>query len=83
MMRVWNELMELLLKDEEWHTTKEIQQKLGLSESKMKLLIDFLVSYDFCSYSPTAVGIRAITKIKLKPAVRRFFEALDAIETKN
>jgi len=37
-----------LLSDGVWHEVKDLQEKLGLNDFKTKLLIEFLVNYDFC-----------------------------------
>lgn len=63
-----------LIKDGKWHDVNELQTKLGLTEFKVKLLANFLVSYGFCIGLPWA---KPISQIKLKPQVFSFLEELD------
>ncbi len=82
MMKVWNQVLELL-SDGAWHQVKDLQEKLGLNDFKIKLLANFLKSYDFCILTRALAepGITGdLKEIKLRSKVLKFMEELDRIE---
>jgi len=55
-----------MLKDEQWHMLKEIQQKMKLSEKQVQQIIKFLKEYNFIMVDEES------KEIKLEETVRRF-----------
>ena len=55
-----------MLSDEQWHTLKEIQQKMKLNENQMQQIIGFLKEYNFIIIDEKD------KEIKLEETARRF-----------
>jgi hypothetical protein len=63
-----------LLKDGKWHNREEITEKIGLSETKTELALNFLREYNFIRFS------NDIKKAKLEPSTQRFILELLTFE---
>jgi len=55
-----------MLKDGQWHTIRELQQKMELNKKQVQQTIAFLREYSFIMIDETE------KKIKLKETVRKF-----------
>lgn len=75
-MKVFDDVLKFL-RDSEWHSFQEIQEKTGLTTFKTALLVNFLVSYGFCDYLK---GTATIIAVKLKDDIIQFLENLEKIE---
>lgn len=47
-----------ILNDEQWHTLKEIQEKIQLNKSQLQQIIRFLKEYNFIIVDEESKGIR-------------------------
>jgi biotin operon repressor len=64
----------LLLKDDNWHSLKEIKEKVSLSEANIKKVAIFLKEYEF-------VTLNEETKaLKIQPTIRKFIEEIELLE---
>ena len=78
-----------LLSDGKWHKVKDLQKKLELNNFKTKLMIEFLVNYNFCLLTGVNRWVQRGNlpewetkpeRIKLKPDMLTFLKELDKIE---
>lgn len=73
-----------LLSDGEWHKVKDLQEKLGLNDFKTKLLVEFLVNYDFCLLTGVnrviPLSVLETGRLKLRTDMLVFLEMLDKLE---
>ena len=81
-MKIISEVLELL-RDGQWHTLEEIQEKTGLNTFKTLLLSNFLISYNFCIYISGVATIPPcpIKTLKLKDDIIHFLKQLEKLET--
>lgn len=66
-----------LLKDGNWHTLKEITEKVSLSKSKLEKVAVFLKEYGFIKLN------RETKDLKIQSTIRKFLEEIEALEKNN
>jgi hypothetical protein len=65
-----------LLKDGNWHTLKEITEKIAISEAQLKKVAVFLKEYEFVKLNEETEDL------KIQPTIRKFIEEIELIEQK-
>lgn len=68
-----DEILEVL-RNGKWHDLKEVTEKTGLHEVKVKLITSFLAEYDFVQRDPTS------SMVKLAPQLRSFLKKIQDLE---